>query len=211
MSTEILKSIFSLNLQLENNESEYQKDIFDLPPLNNKSSNSIDYTLYDKSFDHKIYKMTDYEDDQFCSILEYSTKSTLEYTNSPFYLHITSPDTPNLIYNKLDNESHDNLTEVCNKVKKTLGRKRKSIPKIDKINNINISQPVKKSCSYSSHKNDDNVITIGIYTKAERREKIRRYKEKKRNPFRIRVLYHCRKRFADTRKRVGGRFVKNSK
>jgi len=86
-------------------------------------------------------------------------------------------------------------------------QKKQSCRKIDKIDNINLStESIRKLSS-----DDDDIIIIGIYTKAERREKIRRYKEKKRNPVKRRVLYQCRKRFADSRERVGGRFVKKSK
>lgn len=54
----------------------------------------------------------------------------------------------------------------------------------------------------------DGVPTIGIYTKAQRQEKIRRYQEKKaKRKFNKKVIYHCRKAFADRRPRVGGRFV----
>lgn len=210
MSDEILKSIFSLNLQPEDNQSEYQKDIFDLPPLNNKSSSNIDYTLYDNSFDHQINKMTGYDDNLYMFSYSYSsTTSILTYTTSRFYEPMTSPDIPSLGYrldlisNKLDSDlDYDSESEICSQVKaKPRGRKRKSIPKID---NINISQPIRKSSSSC----DDDIITIGIYTKAERREKIKRYKEKKRNPAKNRVVYHSRKRFADTRERVRGRFVK---
>ena len=192
MSTNILKSI------TEDNESEYQEDIFDLPPLNNKYSNKIDYILYDKSFDHK---MTKYEDDNLCmfsdsySFYEPMPSPDIHNLSSPFYEPMPSP--LDLIYNKLDSDSY---TEICSQEKKKpRGRKRRSIPKIDKIYNINISQPIIKSSSS---------FTIGIYTKAERLEKIRKYKEKKRNPVKNRVLYQCRKKFADKRERVSGRFVK---
>jgi len=112
MSTEILKSIFSLNLQSEDNESEYQEDIFDLPPLNNKSSGNIDYTFYDNSFDHQINKMTEHEDDNLSMFSDSysSTISILTYTTSPFYEPMASPDIPSLgspldlISNKLDSD-----------------------------------------------------------------------------------------------------------
>ena len=45
-----------------------------------------------------------------------------------------------------------------------------------------------------------------IYTKEERQELIRRFKNKKRD-YNKRTLYKCRKTFADSRPRVGGRFV----
>jgi len=200
MSTEILKSIFSLKLQSEDNESKYQEDIFDLPPLNN-----IDYMLYDRSFDHNINKITEYEDNKFSIIFDSSTTNI----TSPFHESISSLDihnlspSENLNYDKSDSELNTDLaTKICTQLKKPLGRKRKSIPKIDKIHNINISQPIKKSSG------GEDIITIGIYTKAQRREKIRRYREKKNNPAKKRILYQCRKKFADTRKRVKGRFVK---
>lgn len=183
MSTKILKNIFPLNLQSEDNESEYQEDIFDLPPLNHKSNSNID---------HNLCMFSDFY---------YSTTSNETF---PFKKPMTFPDIPSLgstvdlISNKLNSDSE---SKICSQVKaKPRGKKRKSIPKID-----NIFQPIRKSSSHN------DVITIGIYTKAERLEKIRRYKEKRRNPAKNRVLYQCRKRFADTRERVKGRFVKKSK
>jgi len=57
----------------------------------------------------------------------------------------------------------------------------------------------------------DNIVSVGVYTKAQRRAKIFRYRQKKdrRTGKRI-VIYTCRKAFADQRPRVGGRFVKNT-
>lgn len=55
---------------------------------------------------------------------------------------------------------------------------------------------------------DDSKVTVGIYTRAERRAKIERFKEKKnRRNFDKKILYACRKSFADSRPRIGGRFV----
>jgi len=55
-----------------------------------------------------------------------------------------------------------------------------------------------------------DVVTIGIYTRAERAAKIHRFRQKReRRNFSKRVLYGSRKRFADSRPRVGGRFVIN--
>lgn len=55
-----------------------------------------------------------------------------------------------------------------------------------------------------------DVVTIGIYTRAERRAKIQRFRQKReRRNFSKRILYCSRKRFADSRPRVGGRFVVN--
>lgn len=55
-----------------------------------------------------------------------------------------------------------------------------------------------------------DIITIGIYTRAERAAKIHRFRQKReRRNFSKRVLYGSRKRFADSRPRVGGRFVVN--
>jgi len=53
-------------------------------------------------------------------------------------------------------------------------------------------------------------ITIGVYTRSERAAKLFRYRQKRaRRNFAKRVLYGCRKRFADSRPRVGGRFIIN--
>lgn len=53
-----------------------------------------------------------------------------------------------------------------------------------------------------------DVITIGSYTQSERALKLLHYRQKRaRRNFTKRVLYGCRKEFADSRPRVGGRFV----
>lgn len=49
---------------------------------------------------------------------------------------------------------------------------------------------------------------IGRYTPAERRLRVERYRQKRaRRDFSARVKYDCRKRIADRRARVRGRFV----
>lgn len=67
------------------------------------------------------------------------------------------------------------------------------------------------------HDPNENVISIGEYTKAERRRKVDRFLEKRerwREANHISktrtILYKVRKDFADVRPRVGGRFVKLS-
>lgn len=51
-------------------------------------------------------------------------------------------------------------------------------------------------------------VHVGQYTKAERVLKIQRFKRKKaRAKYNRKVMYKCRKDFADMRPRVGGRFV----
>ena len=56
---------------------------------------------------------------------------------------------------------------------------------------------------------DPNEVVIGIYSRAERAAKIRRYREKRANrQWKKKIMYDCRKSFADNRPRVGGRFVK---
>lgn len=57
----------------------------------------------------------------------------------------------------------------------------------------------------------NNEIIIGIYTASQRKKKIKRYREKReraklRGNKRV-YTYKCRKVFADSRPRVGGRFV----
>lgn len=49
------------------------------------------------------------------------------------------------------------------------------------------------------------------YTKEERAARIARFKEKKAQwTYKKRIIYACRKTFADSRPRVGGRFVKKT-
>jgi len=75
---------------------------------------------------------------------------------------------------------------------------------------ITSANPVKAE-PVTSEYNTDELVTIGVYTKAQRRAKIIRYREKRdRRTFKRKVLYTCRKAFADTRPRVGGRFVKTN-
>jgi hypothetical protein len=57
---------------------------------------------------------------------------------------------------------------------------------------------------------EDDLVTVGRYSKAVRRRKIQRFKEKKRRTLEHGTLerYGMRKKFADSRPRVGGRFIK---
>ena len=49
---------------------------------------------------------------------------------------------------------------------------------------------------------------VGVYTKEERLKRIERFREKKlKRIWRKQIKYDCRKRLADTRPRVKGRFV----
>ena len=59
---------------------------------------------------------------------------------------------------------------------------------------------------------DPNEIVIGTYTRAERAAKIARFREKRAGrKVGKRIMYDCRKVFADNRPRVGGRFIKLEK
>lgn len=67
------------------------------------------------------------------------------------------------------------------------------------------------------HNPNEDIISIGEYTKAERKQKIERFLEKRERwreanhiPKTRTILYKVRKDFADVRPRVGGRFVKLS-
>jgi len=54
----------------------------------------------------------------------------------------------------------------------------------------------------------NGVIRIGAYTKEERQQRIHRFREKKnKRIWRKQIKYDCRKKLADTRPRVKGRFV----
>jgi len=55
-------------------------------------------------------------------------------------------------------------------------------------------------------------IRLGIYTPAERQEKVRRYRERRsRRNFSRGIMYKCRSQVAQKRPRIGGRFVKKNK
>ena len=61
----------------------------------------------------------------------------------------------------------------------------------------------------SSSDLDPNEVVVGVYTRAERAAKIARYREKRvRRQWNKKIMYNCRKSFADNRPRVGGRFIK---
>ena len=55
----------------------------------------------------------------------------------------------------------------------------------------------------------DDVVYVGIYTRAERREKIKRYRSKKRKVS-SGFVYECRSKYVKTRPREGGRFISTS-
>ena len=72
--------------------------------------------------------------------------------------------------------------------------------KLESVNSLDTST--------ESIDDEDNNITIGSYTKGERRIKIMRYKKKRANrSFIKKIKYKCRKLFADNRPRMGGRFI----
>lgn len=97
-------------------------------------------------------------------------------------------------------ESSDATVSDSDGVSETTCRKRGSSDEI--------APDSTKRLKHEQQSNDLGEITIGIYTKAQRLEKIRRYQEKKaKRKFNKKVIYHCRKAFADRRPRVGGRFV----
>jgi len=69
--------------------------------------------------------------------------------------------------------------------------------------------PVTEDDWRSAQLNEDEIIRVGSYTQAERQRKIQRFLEKRRRRvWSKKILYSCRKNFADKRPRVGGRFVK---
>lgn len=188
MSTEIFQNILPLNIK-----SDYEDQIFNVLYPTHTYTGKLEYTFYDQSLvlDNKILEYDNYIDRE----IEFPLFSDISQSTSTVVLSpsiLTSKSSFDLIESELENETKN---ETC-------CMKRKTIPKIDNI--IFDSKSARKT---SLDEND--IITIGIYTRAERREKIRRYKQKRRNPVKKKILYQCRKRFADIRERVGGRFVKS--
>jgi hypothetical protein len=73
------------------------------------------------------------------------------------------------------------------------------------------SVPSSPTCKTDEDDEDDKII-IGSYTRAQRRKKIERFKQKRlKRSFTKKIMYKCRKQFADNRPRVGGRFIKMKK
>jgi len=73
------------------------------------------------------------------------------------------------------------------------------------------SSPSRPSSPPSSLSADSQAVVLGAYTRAERAAKIARYREKRlRRQWKKKIIYECRKVFADSRQRVGGRFIKTS-
>jgi len=84
---------------------------------------------------------------------------------------------------------------------------------------VSLNPQIKVECSplsvdrtQGSALSSSSTPTVGVYSKAERQRKIARYRAKRaRRNYDKRILYECRKNFADRRPRVGGRFVKIAK
>lgn len=85
---------------------------------------------------------------------------------------------------------------------KKLKNNRKSLAPTDISSST--ASPSQQACK----DRDMQAIPMGIYTRAERKAKLERYQAKKhRRTFSKKILYACRKSFADSRPRVGGRFI----
>jgi len=96
--------------------------------------------------------------------------------------------------------------------KRGRARRADAIVKIDKIKEINVSLRALSDLPSDLYNiQNDDLVTCGKYSKAVRRAKIERFKlkwEQSRLADR-KIMYRCRKKFADKRPRVGGRFVKS--
>lgn len=78
-----------------------------------------------------------------------------------------------------------------------------------KLQQTTYTKPVAAIFTATTADARDNEIVVGIYTRAERRAKILRYKQKRAKHVYIKGnQYECRRRFAVARPRVGGRFTK---
>jgi len=83
-------------------------------------------------------------------------------------------------------------------------------PVPEKVPEITALVPVLPEISppVTTLKNDSGADLIGAYTREERRQRIDRFRaKKKRRVWQKQIKYDCRKRLADTRPRVKGRFV----
>lgn len=109
-----------------------------------------------------------------------------------------------------DNGSVDNDDKNAKPRRRGRARRSRAPVVLDVVRDLNVSARAlsdRPSDLYNTE--NDDMITIGQYTKAVRRAKILRYKQKKQmRPSERKVLYKCRKRFAENRPRIGGRFVK---
>jgi hypothetical protein len=103
------------------------------------------------------------------------------------------------------------------KVAKRRGRTRRceAPVKIDKITEINVSLRALHDlpCDLYGVRNED-AVTCGVYTPAERKAKIEKWQRKKEAIYEAAgkdrvIMYGCRKKFADKRPRIGGRFVRS--
>lgn len=71
-----------------------------------------------------------------------------------------------------------------------------------------INKPVQKPVVPSKHKSHDTSVRIGTLTYEERQIKLKKYREKKKNRvWSKKINYNCRKKVAEGRLRVKGRFV----
>lgn len=111
----------------------------------------------------------------------------------------TSPETMNRV---------ESLARVCKLLAQTSPRPFEGSPPI-KMDVVSKPKDNRELVVLTpSRRCDMHVVSIGIYTRAERRAKLERYRAKKnRRTFNKKILYACRKSFADSRPRVGGRFV----
>lgn len=122
-------------------------------------------------------------------------------------------------FNDLDMSTLPRLDNPCNIPIKSYsncrGRRRRTHEPVtfDDVKDINVSvRALTDNPSNLYDTRNDHIVTIGQYSKGIRRTKIARYKAKRarsqsRRHGSYRNLYECRKRFAQSRPRIGGRFV----
>lgn len=104
------------------------------------------------------------------------------------------------MYNPLD----DNIYPMCG-----IGALSPHLSEDQDESKSNNNKPIQKpQVLPNKHKNHDTSVRIGTLTYEERQLKLKRYREKKKNRvWSKKINYNCRKKVAEGRLRVKGRFV----